>query len=154
MLKKLAAAQAKRLRPLTTGKRFDFSLDGQVVNVKPGLISLTDAGNVTGVPTAFAKTLAKYTLSPLLGKANSSFTIWNGAGLITGTSVLTYTQNSTNIVFDGIATITGGTGAFRGIQGRGIKFHDEAVIGTKDDPSRGTTTYRGEVTYSGALGGP
>ena len=149
MMKKLAAAQAKRLRPLATGKRFNFSLDGQFVNVKPGLISLIDAGNVTGVPTAFAQTLAKYTLDLPEGKATSSFTIWNNAGLITGTSVLTYTKNGTSVALDGLATLTGGTGAFRGIQGAGIKFHDEAVISAPGfgGPSRGRTTYRGEVTY-------
>jgi hypothetical protein len=151
MVKKLANASAKRLRPLSIGTAFPFTVDGRLVNVNPGVVFLTDAGNVTGLPTAFANVVTNTTMLPD-SKARNEFVMWNGAGLITGTSELTVFENATTVVLDGVATITGGTGAFRGIRAQGIVYTDVARKGTEGSPvTTIKTTYRGEFTISGVV---
>ena len=151
MVKKLANVSAKRLRPLDIGTVFPFTVDGRLINVKPGLVFLTDAGNVTGLPTAFANVVTNTTMLPD-SKARNEFVMWNGAGLITGTSELTVFENATTVVLDGVTTITGGTGAFRGIRAQGIAYTDVATKGTEGDPvTTIKTTYRGEFTISGVV---
>lgn len=86
---------------------------------------LVDRGTVTGSPVGSARIRLVYHLRPKAGIATTTFTMVNARGTVSGRITSRYAVTAPVITFTGAGTITGGTGAYRGIQGGPLAF--EAV---------------------------
>jgi hypothetical protein len=83
---------------------------------------LIDRGTIRGTPVGSGRITLVYRLHPKVGVASTTFRIVNGQGTVTGRAVSRYAATRLHITFTGVASLTGGTGAYRGMRGRPLAF--------------------------------
>jgi hypothetical protein len=105
----------------------------------PGTIE--DRGTISGDPfgTGMIDLLATFNGPQVTGP----FSIDSPRGTANGRLWMNYTISGSEITFDGVACFAGGTGAFKGIRGTGLKAHDHNTL----DGQNGTVSLDGFVTY-------
>jgi hypothetical protein len=77
------------------------------------------------------------------GVLDATFRLLFDDGSVIGTAALPYTTTASEIDFLGTARFTGGTGAYRGISGEGLKVHDHNTL----DGQNGTISVKGYATH-------
>jgi hypothetical protein len=103
--------------------------------------TLEDRGTVRGAP--FGAGQATLVVRLAAGTATGTFRFVTKRGSARGTLDLTYVISGDEITFDGTASFTGGTGAYRRITGQRLKAHDHNHL----DGQSGTFSLDGEVAY-------
>ena len=83
---------------------------------------LIDRGTISGSPVGSGSITLVYTLRPGAGVASTSFTIVNARGTVTGRAQSRYVVTRLHLTFTGAGSLTGGTGAYKGIRGRPLAF--------------------------------
>lgn len=107
---------------------------------------LNDEGTVKGSPIGSGTIKLTYTLHPKAGVAETTFTITNSLGTISGLAASTYAQTRLRLTFSGAGMLTAGTGAYAAITSGLLEFNavhsitgkKEAIafIGTTATPSK------------------
>lgn len=124
-------------------KTRDLSITGVTKTVETTETgALHDQGTITGKPFGSGTVDLEATFGPN-STMTAPFTIANKRGSAFGTVQTTYTIVGSQIVFDGTAEITGGTGRYRGITGRNLVAHDENTL----DGQNGRVTLTGKVRF-------
>lgn len=97
-----------------------FDIRANVKMLPGGGSSLVQAGTFTGAPLGRGKVRVR----TFVGQGRGSvvrFRLWNARGSVTGTGDCAVKFKGSEILYSGTARITGGTGAFRGMHGSGLR---------------------------------
>lgn len=132
---RIPATKRKRTRRLAvsgTTKAVGAPLPGQI----------HDQGTITGRPFGSGSVELVATFGPNQ-TMTAEFTIANRHGSAFGTATTTYSISGAEITFTGSATITGGTGRYRGISGRNLSVSDHNTL----DGQNGTLELTGKVRF-------
>ncbi len=103
---------------------------------------LEDEGTVKGRPFGSADLSLTATFGPN-STMTAPFTISNKRGSAFGSATTTYVIDGNEITFTGTATLTGGTGRYRGIRGKGLELVDRNTL----DGQNGVVTLSGRVRF-------
>lgn len=122
---------------------------------------LNDEGTVKGSPIGSGTIKLTYTLHPKAGVAETTFTITNSLGTVSGLAASTYAQTRLHLTFTGVGMLTGGTGAYATITSGLLQFNAVhsitgkkeviAFVGSTVSPSKPTQKLFGK--YLSGLGG-
>ena len=122
---------------------------------------LNDEGNVQGSPIGSGTIKLTYTLHPKAGVAETTFTITNSLGTVSGLAASTYAQTRLHLTFTGVGMLTAGTGAYATITSGLLQFNAVhsitgkreviAFTGSTVSPSKSTQKLFGK--YLSGLGG-
>ena len=94
---------------------------------------LNDEGNVQGSPIGSGTIKLTYTLHPKAGVAETTFTITNSLGTVSGLAVSTYAQTRLHLTFSGAGMLTAGTGAYATITSGLLQFNAiHSITGKKE----------------------
>lgn len=134
----------QRLPDDTSGlKTRELDLTGTTKTVgAPSPGQLQDEGTLTGKPFGSAGLSLTATFGPN-STMTAPFTISNSRGSAFGTATTTYVVEGDRITFTGTATLTGGTGRYRGIRGKGLELVDRNTL----DGQNGAVTLSGKVRF-------
>ena len=86
----------------------------------PSLVQ--DTGTVKGSPVGSGNITLNYRLFPTRGVATVTWTVTNSKGTLSGTCRTFYSTTDVSWTFAGIAKVTGGTGAYRGVKAFPMQF--------------------------------
>ena len=104
-----------------------------------GTIIVEDRGTVSGTP--FGKGTIDLIATFDGTHVTATYTVTTKKGKVFGTTDMTLTVVGNNLTLDGTAKITGGTKAYKGISGRGLKVLDTNTL----DGQNGRITLTGKV---------
>jgi len=94
---------------------------------------LNDEGNVQGSPIGAGTIKLTYTLHPKAGVAETTFTITNSLGTVSGLAASTYAQTRLHLTFSGAGMLTAGTGAYATITSGLLQFNAiHSITGKKE----------------------
>lgn len=94
---------------------------------------LNDEGTVQGSPIGSGTIKLTYTLHPKAGVAETTFTITNSLGTVSGLAVSTYAQTRLHLTFTGAGMLTAGTGAYATITSGLLQFNAvHSITGKKE----------------------
>jgi hypothetical protein len=94
---------------------------------------LNDEGTVKGSPIGSGTIKLTYTLHPKAGVAETTFTITNSLGTVSGLAVSTYAQTRLHLTFSGAGMLTAGTGAYATITSGLLQFNAiHSITGKKE----------------------
>ncbi len=94
---------------------------------------LNDEGNVQGSPIGAGTIKLTYTLHPKAGVAETTFTITNSLGTVSGLAASTYAQTRLHLTFSGAGMLTAGTGAYANITSGLLQFNAvHSITGKKE----------------------
>jgi hypothetical protein len=130
---RLFAPHARRHRVDVTGSTRN------VGSPSPGV--LQDQGTISGDP--FGPGTIDLVVTLAGAKATGPFRIETKSGSARGRFWMDYAISGGEIDFDGTACFAGGTGAYRGIRGTGLKAHDHNTL----DGQNGVISLKGFATY-------
>ena len=105
----------------------------------PGQV--TDRGAVTGTPFGDGTIVLDGTLAD--GRLTATYRLTFPNGSVQGSVAMPFTISGGEIDFAGTTTLTGGTGAYRGITGQALQVHDHNTL----DGQNGVLTVSGTVRY-------
>jgi hypothetical protein len=112
---------------------------GVIILGKTHLVNLTsptvlnDEGNVEGSPIGSGTIKLTYTLHPKAGVAETTFTITNSLGTVSGLAASTYSQTRLHLTFTGAGMLTAGTGAYATITSGLLQFNAiHSITGKKE----------------------
>ena len=129
---------AKTTRPAGSRKRRRVRIEGTTRTVgSPTPGTAEDRGTVRGTPFGRGSLVLLATFRE--SAADATFRLRFPDGSITGTAAMPFTISGSEIDFNGTARFTGGTGAYRGITGSGLKVHDHNTL----DGQNGTISVDG-----------
>ena len=122
---------------------------------------LNDEGTVKGSPIGSGTIKLTYTLHPKAGVAETTFTITNSLGTVSGLAASTYAQTRLHLTFTGVGILTAGTGAYTTITSGLLQFNAVhsitgkreviAFVGSTVSPLKSTPKLFGK--YLSGLGG-
>jgi hypothetical protein len=127
-----------------SGKRLRRAVDisGTTRTVgSPGPSMVEDQGDIMGKPFGAGTVDLIGTFGD--GVMTANFRLLLPAGSVIGNAVLPFTISGDEIDFKGTGSLTGGTGAYRGISGNDLKVHDHNTT----DGQNGTLEVKGFVKY-------
>ena len=136
---KLARVERRRLAAIP-GTPLQLSLSASTKQVVKSGDAFTDKGKVTGAPVGSADITLKWQLHPVDGTGTVKITVKGGAGSLEAVGRTTYVISGNDITLTGTADVIGGTGAFRGLRGKGLAFRETDTLNGKN----------GQITLSGA----
>ena len=94
---------------------------------------LNDEGTVQGSPIGSGTIKLTYTLHPKAGVAETTFTITNSLGTVSGLAASTYAQPRLHLTFSGAGMLTAGTGAYANITSGLLQFNAvHSITGKKE----------------------
>lgn len=94
---------------------------------------LNDEGTVQGSPIGAGTIKLTYTLHPKAGVAETTFTITNSLGTVSGLAASTYAQTRLHLTFSGAGMLTAGTGAYATITSGLLQFNAiHSITGKKE----------------------
>jgi len=94
---------------------------------------LNDEGTVQGSPIGSGTIKLTYTLHPKAGVAETTFTITNSLGTVSGLAASTYAQTRLHLTFSGAGMLTAGTGAYATITSGLLQFNAiHSITGKKE----------------------
>ncbi len=94
---------------------------------------LNDEGTVQGSPIGAGTIKLTYTLHPKAGVAETTFTITNSLGTVSGLAASTYAQTRLHLTFSGAGMLTAGTGAYATITSGLLEFNAiHSITGKKE----------------------
>lgn len=119
-----------------------LSATGQLVQTaKPGRFQSVQAGTLHGTPFGSGRMTLRSTLKQAI--VTSTFTLAVTGGRVSGRARARLTLDGDTANYKGTATISGGTGRFRGVRGTGITFTGVGPVSAKNT----RITLRGRVRY-------
>lgn len=94
---------------------------------------LNDEGTVQGSPIGSGTIKLTYTLHPKFGVAETTFTITNSLGTVSGLAASKYAQTRLHLTFSGAGILTAGTGAYATITSGLLEFNAiHSITGKKE----------------------
>jgi hypothetical protein len=132
---------AERLAPRPLPRPVSIHIATKTVNNKGVVIE--DQGTLTGAPFGTGKATLVYTLDPKTSSAATKFVFTSDIGLIRGVCSSKMVVSGNSISFNGTASFTSGTGAFRGIKATGLKFSEGNTLNGQN----GAGSFTGTAYY-------
>ena len=123
-----ARLQRGRLRAIP-GTTVALSLAASTKQVTRSGDAFTDEGKVTGAPVGTSAITLAWQLHPADGTGTVAITINGGAGSLKAVGKTSYVISGNDITLTGTADLVGGTGAFRGLRGKGLAFRESNLNG-------------------------
>jgi arylsulfatase A-like enzyme len=140
---KLARAERTRLDAIP-GTPVQLSLSASTRQVQRSGDAFTDKGKVTGTPVGSSAITLAWQLHPASSTGTVQITITGGAGSLKATGRTTYAISGNDITLTGTADITAGTGAFKGLRGKGLAFRETDTL----NGNNGQITLSGTAAYT------
>ncbi len=126
-------------KPMLTTRALDLAVS---IGLVPGSGStLTYKGTFTGKPLGHGTV----TLGSRLGGGGATvkYVLTTGLGTISGAGAVKVIYSGSQISYDGTATVTNGTGAYRNVRSRGLRISGSGSA----TPDRVTLRLAGPITY-------
>jgi len=108
---------------------------------KPGALSTVQQGTMRGRPFGTGSMVLRSTLKQ--ARVTSTFTLKTKAGMVRGRAIARLTLDGDTATYKGTATITSGTGRYRGATGSNIRFTGVGPVSAKST----RITLSGSVRY-------
>jgi len=108
---------------------------------KPGALSTVQQGTMRGRPFGTGSMVLRSTLKQ--ARVTSTFTLETKGGVVRGRASARLTLDGDTATYKGIATILGGTRAYRGVTGSNIRFTGVGPVSAKSTK----ITLSGSVRY-------
>ena len=143
MKAKLVRAERRRLRAIP-GTAVALSLAASTKQVTRSGDAFTDEGKVAGAPVGASAITLAWQLHPADGTGTVAITINGGAGSLKAVGKTSYVISGNDITLTGTADVVGGTGAFRGLRGKGLAFRESDTLNGKN----GQITLSGTAAYA------
>jgi hypothetical protein len=140
----LTAAGVTAASPATAAKTTSrlLSASGELHRTaKPSNTSSVQAGAVTGKPFGAGQMVLRSSLRQ--ATVTSTFTLTTKAGIVRGRATARLTLDGDTATYKGTATITSGTGRYRGVKGTNIRFRGVGPVSAKHTK----ITLSGRVRY-------
>jgi hypothetical protein len=133
---------AKTTRRPGPRRRHRVSIDGNTHTVPPATPgTVEDHGTVKGAPFGRGSIVLVGSLAG--GRLDGTFRLAFRDGSVTGTVLAPFTISGGEITFRGTATLTAGTGAYRGISARKLQVLDHNTL----DGQNGVLSVKGFARY-------